>query len=181
MNKKVETKKTETVENIDVKKIASDIIALANDETATVETVETETETATVETATVENRTFNRFENLYNDLCGCVTKCGLVDTMNAYGLRTTTKPTTTANINDLYIQFHDGSRVLITKKSLKLYTNETTATVFDEIIFDDVNDGSYRKKRATVSKSVETFKRFFEYFLNDCDDHNDNYLPTTAK
>lgn len=180
MNKKVETKKTETVENIDVKKLASDIIALATDETATVETVETETETATVETATVENRTFTDFENLYNDLCGCDTKHKLVDTMNMYGLRTTTQPTDTPNKNDLYIQFFDKSRVLIGAKSLKLYTCDTiaTATYFDGFVFDKVNDGSYRTNRATVSKSVENFTKILRYFTETIDGCENSFLPT---
>lgn len=130
-------------------------------------------ENATATTATA----FTQYKSIYDDLCKCTTKKQLVDTMNKYGLRTTTKPTTTPNINDLYIQFIDKSRLLITKKSLKLYTNESRMTEFDcGMVFDTVNDGSYRNRRATVNNTVETFKSIFSVFMND----TDNYLPKTT-
>ena len=113
------------------------------------------------------NVTIN-YETLYNDLVECKTKCELVTTMLQYGLYTSTKPTTTANANDLYIQFNEKSRLLISKKSLKVYTNNDNATAINAIdnnfIFDSVNDGSYRVKRATVSKTIENFTEIFKYF-----------------
>ena len=113
------------------------------------------------------NVTIN-YETLYNELVECKTKCQLVTTMLQYGLYTSTKPTTTANANDLYIQFNEKSRLLISKKSLKVYTNNDNATAINAIdnnfIFDSVNDGSYRVKRATVAKTIENFTEIFKYF-----------------
>ena len=113
------------------------------------------------------NTTIN-YEALYNELVECKTKCELVTTMLQYGLYTSTKPTTTANANDLYIQFNEKSRLLISKKSLKVYTNNDHSTAINAIdnnfIFDSVNDGSYRVKRATVAKTIENFTTIFKYF-----------------
>ena len=113
------------------------------------------------------NVTIN-YETLYNELVECKTKCELVTTMLQYGLYTSTKPTTTANANDLYIQFNEKSRLLISKKSLKVYTNNDHSTAINAIdnnfIFDSVNDGSYRVKRATVAKTIENFTTIFKYF-----------------
>ena len=113
------------------------------------------------------NATIN-YETLYNELVECKTKCELVTTMLQYGLYTSTKPTTTANANDLYIQFNEKSRLLISKKSLKVYTNNDHSTAINAIdnnfIFDSVNDGSYRVKRATVAKTIENFTTIFKYF-----------------
>lgn len=113
------------------------------------------------------NVTIN-YETLYNELVECKTKCELVTTMLQYGLYTSTKPTTTANANDLYIQFNEKSRLLISKKSLKVYTNNDNANAINAIdnnfIFDSVNDGSYRVKRATVAKTIENFTAIFKYF-----------------
>lgn len=123
--------------------------------------------TTTKTNATKTNVTIN-YETLYNELVECKTKCELVTTMLQYGLYTSTKPTTTANANDLYIQFNEKSRVLISKKSLKVYTNNDHSNAINAIdnnfIFDSVNDGSYRVKRATVSKTIENFTTIFKYF-----------------
>lgn len=125
--------------------------------------------------ATVE-MVFDNYEKLYNALIECETKHQLVDTMNLFGLRTTTQPTDTKNKNDLYIQFSDKSRVLIGRRTLKLYTNDEHAKSFDgceNVYFDDVNDGSYRVKRATVPNNIDNFKLFFSHFLSD----SANWLP----
>ena len=125
------------------------------------------TKKTTTTNATKTNATIN-YETLYNELVECKTKCELVTTMLQYGLYTSTKPTTTANANDLYIQFNEKSRVLISKKSLKVYTNNDHSTAINAIdnnfIFDSVNDGSYRVKRATVAKTIENFTTIFKYF-----------------
>lgn len=107
------------------------------------------------------------YSTMYEELKGATCKRDLVDTMNAYGYRTTTIPTTTPNKNDLYIQFADKSRLLITSKSLKVYTcSENAEAMADkEFYFDPVNDGSYRTKRATVSNNLENFTKIFSYFL----------------
>ena len=125
------------------------------------------TKKTTTTNATKTNVTIN-YETLYNELVECKTKCELVTTMLQYGLYTSTKPTTTANENDLYIQFNEKSRLLISKKSLKVYTNNDNANAINAIdnnfIFDSVNDGSYRVKRATVAKTIENFTEIFKYF-----------------
>ena len=125
------------------------------------------TKKTTTTNATKTNVTIN-YETLYNDLIDCKTKCELVTTMLQYDLYTSTKPTTTANANDLYIQFNEKSRLLISKKSLKVYTNNDNANAINAIdknfIFDSVNDGSYRVKRATVAKTIENFTTIFKYF-----------------
>ena len=125
------------------------------------------TKKTTTSNATKVNVTIN-YEKLYNELVECKTKCELVTTMLQYGLYTSTKPTTTANANDLYIQFNEKSRLLISKKSLKVYTNNDNATAINAIdnnfIFDSVNDGSYRVKRSTVAKTIENFTEIFKYF-----------------
>ena len=104
------------------------------------------------------------YEKLFNELCECNTKHQLVDAMNKNGYRTTTQPTDTPNKNDLYIQFIDKSRVLISSKSLKVYTNDENASELKDFTFDKVNDGSYRTKRATIAKTVENFNKVFDYF-----------------
>lgn len=117
---------------------------------------------------------------LYSDLNQCITKHQLVDTMNMYGLRTTTQPTDTPNKNDLYIQFNDKSRLLIGTKTIKLYTSDTIASEkhFSGLVFDKVNDGSYRVARATMQNTIDNFKTVFNYFFNVIDGHENNYLPT---
>ena len=106
------------------------------------------------------------YSKLYEELIVCKTKQELVTTMLGHGLYTSTKPTTTANLNDLYIQFNEKSRVLITSKSLKVYTSVDHANALSNEVFqfDNVNDGSYRTRRATVARNVENFIAIFNYF-----------------
>lgn len=106
------------------------------------------------------------YSKLYEELIVCRTKQELVTTMLGHGLYTSTKPTTTANLNDLYIQFNEKSRVLITSKSLKVYTSADHANALSNEVFqfDNVNDGSYRTRRATVARNVENFIAIFNYF-----------------
>ena len=106
------------------------------------------------------------YSKLYEELIVCKTKQELVTTMLGHGLYTSTKPTTTANLNDLYIQFNEKSRVLITSKSLKVYTSVDHANALSNEVFqfDNVNDGSYRTRRATVARNVENFIAIFTYF-----------------
>ena len=108
---------------------------------------------------------------LYEELIACTTKKALVDTMNKHGLRCTTLPTTTPNINDLYIQFIDKSRIQFSKKVMKLWTAEQVVKDL-ELTYDQVNDGSYRKCRATMPKAVEGFEKILNYMLQN----PDNYL-----
>jgi len=102
------------------------------------------------------------FEKLYNELIIATTKKQLVDAMHQNSFQCVTAPTTTANTNDLYLQFNankcgDVSRVQITSKSIKLWCTETVKNEFTEYVFDSVNDGSARKYRTTISKTLENF------------------------
>lgn len=130
-------------------------------------------EVATATNTTKINSSID-FTALHTALMKCNTKKQLVDTMNMFGLRTTTLPTTTPNKNDLYVQFIDKSRVLFGVRTLKLYTNDDTAKSFSDWYFDGVNDGSYRTHRATVPNTVDNFKLILQYFLQN----NDNWLVT---
>lgn len=118
------------------------------------------------------------YNSLYNELINATCKRDLVDAMNKHGLRTTTLPTPTPNKNDLYIQFCEKSRILIGAKTLKFYTCDDIAKneYFKSLQFDCVNDGSYRTKRSTVSKSLDNFKYILQYFMNEYE--NDMILPT---
>lgn len=114
--------------------------------------------------------TANVISSIFDEITTATCKRDLVDTMNKYGYRTNTTPTTTLNKNDLYFQLFDKSRILVTSKSLKLYTSNDIANEISTdnktFVFDNVNDGSYRTKRATVHRTVDNFKYIFEWFLN---------------
>ena len=133
----------------------------------------TNKEVAATKATKVENATLSNInvKALYEDLITCTTKKALVDTMNRYGLRCTTLPTTTPNINDLYIQFIDKSRIQFGKKVMKLWTSEQVVKDL-EVTYDQVNDGSYRKCRATLPKALEEFEKILKYMLQN----PDNYL-----
>jgi len=115
-------------------------------------------------TKTNATKTNANYQSLYDELNKCSSKFELVATMLKHGYYTTTQPTTTLNTNDLYIQFNDKSRLLIGKKSLKLYTNDEHAKQFNDLQFDKVNDGSYRVKRATIANTIENFTMIFNHF-----------------
>lgn len=125
--------------------------------------------------------TTERLEVMYNALQTATCKRDMVNVLNQYGYRTNTTPTTTPNKNDLYIQLFDKSRMLFTSKSLKVYTNDDNATAINELdnsfIFDNVNDGSYRTKRATVTNNYDNFKKVWSYFESN---GMIDYLPQTV-
>lgn len=135
--------------------------------TATATTVATATN-ATATVATNATKTNDVYAKLYAKMVVAKCKLDLVNACNMVGIRTNTTPTTTPNKNDLYFQLFDKSRVLITSKSLKVYTNNDHATAlhtaYNDFEFDDVNDGSYRTKRATVKNTVENFTKIMSYF-----------------
>ena len=126
-------------------------------------TQEQEVKEVKIDNATKENAVYDK---IYQEFKTATCKKDLVDTLNRYGIRTNTTPTTTPNKNDLYVQFYDKSRLLITNKSLKVYTNNAHAEALasNEFYFDTVQDGSYRTKRATVANTIENFKTIFTYF-----------------
>lgn len=132
----------------------------------------TKTTKTAIVTATENNVKVNAtYTAIYDKMKVATCKRDLCDVLKMYGYDTTTTPTTTPNKNDLYIQFNEKSRLLITAKSLKVYTNNDHATALHNIdsnfIFDSVNDGSYRVKRATVRNTVENFIIIFDYFVKN--------------
>jgi len=134
--------------------------------TKTTKAQETKEKKVMKTTKTNATKTNNNYSKIYDEFKNATCKKDLVDTLNRYGIRTNTTPTTTPNKNDLYVQFNDKSRLLITTKSLKVYTNDEHATKLADntFYFDNVSDGSYRTKRATVSNTLENFTKIFTYF-----------------
>lgn len=110
---------------------------------------------------------------LFDRMCRAETKAELVDAFYDYGLTTTTHPTETITKNDQYLEFADGSRIQICKKTICLWTNPIICKNADFIsIYDKftvVNDGSYRTRRATLPKDYESFKLILNHFVKDSD------------
>lgn len=114
------------------------------------------------------------FQSFIDDVKTVTNKMQLVAVANKYGVYTTTKPTATKQLNDLYIQLFDGSRIKFnhsTKNGVSSISVYTTKKYGDDIhnidntfVFDTVNDGKYRVSRATVPCTVDTLKTVFEFF-----------------
>lgn len=114
------------------------------------------------------------FQSFIDDVKVVTNKMQLVAVANKYGIYTTTKPTTTKQLNDLYMQLFDGSRIKFnhsTKNgvsSISVYTTKKYGndihTIDDTFVFDNVNDGKYRVSRATVPCTVDTLKTIFTFF-----------------
>jgi hypothetical protein len=140
----------------------------------------------TTTNATKNNRTIN-IDELFTELSTATCKKSLVDTMTKFGLQCVTSPTTTPNTNDLYLQFNankcgDVSRVQLTSKSIKLWCTKYVASLFiddyakmsekqrnDELskLFDNVNDGSSRKYRQTIARTIENFTTVFNTLFDN--------------
>lgn len=114
------------------------------------------------------------FQSFIDDVKTVENKMQLVAVANKYGIYTTTKPTATKQLNDLYIQLFDGSRIKFnhsTKNGISSISVYTTKKYSDDIhtldnafVFDNVNDGKYRVSRATVPCTTGTLKTVFEFF-----------------
>lgn len=122
-----------------------------------------------VDNSTKINKSINDidFTTLFDELNKCTCKSDLVDTVNKYGIYTSTKKSTNQCLTDLYIQFFDKSRVLLSKKTIKLYTCNDVASDFKNYIFKPCTDGSYRKMYATIDKTVDNLKTIFAYFAKN--------------
>ena len=141
--------------------------------TTNTKTTNNETKTTTktttkkpVENVTKNNSTFD-YEKFFNSYIECHTKHDIVSVCTTNGIYTTTKPTDTNNMNDLYIQLFDKSRIKLNKTSLQVYTCNDVSIELEKLFgckSDLVTDGSYRTNRLTLSKSVDTIKSLFEYF-----------------
>lgn len=130
---------------------------------------------ATVE-STPANSTLHNidFASFIEDVKLVENKMQLVGVANKYGIYTTTKPTATKQLNDLYMQLFDGSRIKFnhsTKNGVSSISIYTTKKYGDDIhaldnafVFDTVNDGKYRVSRATVPCTTDTLKIVFEFF-----------------
>ena len=124
------------------------------------------TKKVTTENATKTNATFD-YEKFFNSYIECHTKHDIVSVCTTNGIYTTTKPTDTNNMNDLYIQLFDKSRIKLNKTSLQVYTCNDISIELEKLFScksDLVSDGSYRTNRLTLSKTVDTIKSLFEYF-----------------
>ena len=133
-----------------------------NNETKT--TTKTNNEPKT--NATKNNSTFD-YEKFFNSYIECHTKHDIVSVCTTNGIYTTTKPTDTNNMNDLYIQLFDKSRIKLNKTSLQVYTCNDISIELEKLFgckSDLVSDGSYRTNRLTLTKTVDTIKSLFEYF-----------------
>lgn len=114
------------------------------------------------------------FQSFIDDVKVVTNKMQLVAVANKYGIYTTTKPTATKQLNDLYMQLFDGSRIKFnhsTKNGVSSISVYTTKKYGDDIhtldnsfVFDTVNDGKYRVSRATVPCTTDTLKTVFEFF-----------------
>lgn len=132
---------------------------------------ETKTTTKTttkkpVENVTKNNSTFD-YDKFFNSYIECHTKHDIVSVCTTNGIYTTTKPTDTNNMNDLYIQLFDKSRIKLNKTSLQVYTCSDISIELEKLFgckSDLVTDGSYRTNRLTLSKTVDTVKSLFDYF-----------------
>ena len=116
--------------------------------------------------ATKNNSTFD-YDKFFNEYVECKTKHEIVSVCTTNGIYTTTKPTDTNNMNDLYIQLFDKSRIKLNKTSLQVYTCNDISIELENLFnckSDLVTDGSYRTNRLTLSKTVDTVKSLFEYF-----------------
>lgn len=142
-------------------------------------TTKTNEQIALVDNASKVNKSINdiNFIDLFEKLNKCTCKSELVDTVNEFGIYTSTKKSTNNCLTDLYIQLFDKSRVLLSKKSIKLYTCNDVASEFKQWLFKPCNDGSFRKCYTTIDKTVENLKLIFEFFAKN----NQFWLPTENK
>lgn len=130
-------------------------------------TKETKNEIAVKENTKAVVVKTSQFATLFDALVKAETKAGLVKAMTEAGWSCKTKPTTTPNKGDLYIQLTDGSRLQFKEKTINFYTNEDIANKFTDLEFKPVNDGKYRTKRAIVTKTQEMFDRIFGWFTSE--------------
>ena len=92
------------------------------------------------------------FQSFIDDVKTVTNKMQLVAVANKYGIYTTTKPTATKQLNDLYIQLFDGSRIKFnhsTKKGVSSISVYTTKKYGDDI---------HALDNAFVFDKVKTFK-----------------------
>lgn len=109
-----------------------------------------------------------KYDELLSELNSATCKYDLVNICNSHNIYTTTQPKLTKNSNDLYIQFFDKSRLLVSKTKLKVLTcekfaNELTA-IDSQFKFDTTDDGSYRIVYASVAKNVDNLKTILDFF-----------------
>ena len=103
--------------------------------------------------------------SMIDDINKCETKKDLMDIFRKYGFRSFTSPTETQNSGDLYFQFNDGSRLHCQRTQFTLYTCPSwTNLYFSKYTFKECNDGSYRTRKAKVSKTPEELDYILSVF-----------------
>lgn len=116
------------------------------------------------------------FDEMFNELCKSTNKLALVTTFNKFGYSTTTSPTTTNNINDLYIQVNDKSRIWLRKSRIDFLSLETTCNdllkVLDnkslQVIEKTDNGCSFRSHRIEcIPKTTEYFNIIMKFLLDN--------------
>ena len=138
------------------------------------------TENKKQSTKTANNKKVNaKYETLYTALTTAKCKNDLVVAMLKSGYSTTTKPTTTANVNDLYIQFNDLSRVWLRKNRIDFLSTETTCNALEtalknanikceKTIEKSDNGCSKRSHRVEcIEKSLTAFQVVFDFLLEN--------------
>ena len=105
------------------------------------------------------------YEQFFDDLVKIHDKTQLIELCNKNNIYTVTKPTTCSS--DIYVQFFDGTRIKITKKSVMIYTSSKMTENFSQYknyVFDKVNDGNYRNARLTVPLTIENIVNILSVF-----------------
>lgn len=139
--------------------------------------------------ATKTNITID-FTALFNDILNSKTKFDLVMSMTKNGYMTTTKPTTTNNVNDLYIQVNNGFRIWLRKNRIDLLGLNDDLTALHTILIDNGikcddngviektdNGCQYRTHRIEcIEKTVNAFNVIMNYLVT-----NGMVLPTPTK
>lgn len=133
--------------------------------TKTTEKTNTKTVKKVTENITKMNVKFD-VEQFYSEYIKCNTKHEIVSLCAKSGIYTTTKPTDTPNKNDLYVQFFDNTRLKLNNKSIQIWCNHDTAIELEKVFecASDIVHDNARTKRLTLSKSVDTLEKVFDWF-----------------
>ena len=109
------------------------------------------------------------YKGLFDSLCECKTKHELIETLHAFGFHSDTLPTDTPNVNDLYFQLEDGTRLWFRENKIVLLTSDAISrdAYFRKYSFRPSTDGKYRTKQADIPRELEDFTYVFKFFLDN--------------
>lgn len=115
------------------------------------------------------------YSKMIMDLDECSTKEEIINVYRQYGIYTTTESTKTANANDLYIKFSDGSHFKYGKRTIALYTFPSVACMscFSMLTFKEIKGDGPRTRRVTLKKNPENMELIMSFFLKE----KENWLP----